>query len=511
MEVHPNDAVLPGELMKKYVSATVLSASLLTTLLVSTSNVIGGSMLPARRQATDIGAVALRGSTTYSSGTYTVKASGADIWDTADQFHFVYQPVSGNAEIIARVAAITNTNPWAKAGVMIRESLTAQSRHAMVAVSAANGYAFQRRPDVGGYSVHTAGGSGAAPGWVKLVRAGDLYTAYRSANGRTWTMIGSDTIPMGNTVYVGLAATSHNNSSLTTAVLDNFKVNATTSTNQDPAVSITSPINGASVTLPTTFTITATATDAENRMASVDFYADFTLISKDTTAPYSVTWAPSAAGTYALSARAYDADGGSSTSSAVNVIVNPPTNKAPTVSLSTDGSSFVAPAAILLTATASDPEGQLARVDFFNGTTLLVSDTSVPYSFSWTNVAAETYTVRAVAYDAAGASATSASVTVIVAEATSTAPRLVAFTASADHSTNVISYLLEVFRAGADVSTATPVAFSDLGKPSPDSTNTITVDCATFFNGLATGTYIATVTAIGLSGQAQSDGVTFTR
>ena len=142
----------------------------------------GGGALPTGQQSTDIGAPAVKGSATYSSGAYTVKAGGADIWDTADHFHFVYQPVTGNAEVIARVSSIGNTDDWSKAGVMIREALTAESKHAMVVTTTAKGYAFQRRPEVGGYSEHTAGGSGTAPGWVRLVRTGDLFEAYRSSD-----------------------------------------------------------------------------------------------------------------------------------------------------------------------------------------------------------------------------------------------------------------------------------------------------------------------------------------
>jgi hypothetical protein len=87
----------------------------------------------------------------------------------------------------------------------------------------------------------------------------------------------------------------------------------------------------------------------------------------------------------------------------------------------------------------------------------------------------------------------------------------VVFTASTDHATTVTSYLLEVFAAGANPSTATPAATSNLGKPTPASNGDITVDRAAFFSGLPPGSYLATVTAIGLGGLTRSAGVTFTR
>lgn len=481
-----------------------------TTATVSDVAVIRKG-LPQGQQSGDIGSPALAGTASYSSGTYTIKAGGTDIWGTTDQFHFVYQPMTGNGEVIARVASLSNAHAWSKAGVMIREALTAQSRHASLFASVSKGYAFQRRPETGGSSVHTSGGSGAPPGWVRLVRTGDRFDAYRSADGVSWSTVGSDTISMGDTVYVGLAVTSHNTTTATTAVIDSLRITASTTSNRAPAVSVTSPATGAGYTLPTTVTITATATDPEGRMASVDFYAGSALISRDTSAPYSATWSPAAAGTYSLTAVAHDADGASTTSAAVSVTVQG-ANAPPSVTLTApaSGASFAAPASIAMTATASDPEGKLARVDFLNGTTVVGSDTTAPYAFTWSNVATGSYTLRAVAYDTAGASATSAAVTVSVGAA-STPPRLVVFTASTDHATNVTSYLFEVFASGANPSTATPIATSNLGKPAPAANNDITVDRSSFFSALAPAAYVATVSAIGPGGRTRSTTVTFTR
>jgi len=116
-----------------------------------------------------------------------------------------------------------------------------------------------------------------------------------------------------------------------------------------------------------------------------------------------------------------------------------------------------------------------------------------------------------VAYDTAGASATSAAVTVTVSTTSSSAPTTVVFTASTDHASNVSSYLLKVFTQGANPNTATPVATSDLGKPAPAGNNDITVDRASFFAALPSGNYIATVTAIGPGGQTPSTSTAFVR
>src|SRR5206468_12268350 len=170
---------------------------------------------------------------------------------TADQFHFVYQQISGDVDVVARVVSIKNTNSWAKAGVMIRESLSAGSRHAYALASAAQGYEFEGRIDPGGYTDSTRGGAGTPPGWVRLVRTGFELKAFRSSDGLTWTSMGSDTVPMGDTVYVGLAVTSHATGSATTALIDSVAVTPTSATaNQAPIVNLTAPAAGAVFTAP---------------------------------------------------------------------------------------------------------------------------------------------------------------------------------------------------------------------------------------------------------------------
>src|SRR5262245_33497382 len=148
--------------------------------------------------ARDIGAPALAGSASLAQGVFTIDAAGSDIWGTADQFHFVYQPIAGDVDISARIDSLTAADAWSKAGVMIRKSLTAGSAHALALVSSGNGTAFQRRAADGGASAHTAGPAGAAPRWVRLVRAGSQVTAYVSADGAAWTAIGSATISLGS-------------------------------------------------------------------------------------------------------------------------------------------------------------------------------------------------------------------------------------------------------------------------------------------------------------------------
>jgi len=579
--------------------------------------------------------------------------------------------------------------------VMIRESLTAGSRHAFVLASAAQGWAFQRRLSTNGISYNQAGPTGTAPGWVRLVREGSLFSAYRSTDGTSWSLIGTDTINMASTVYVGLAVTSHNTASTAAATFTNLTARAATagsnqpptvslttpsagatftapatfvltaaasdtdgtiskvelyqgtqllksdvmspysvsvtlstagtydfkavatdsdgaattsapitvtatssSANQPPSVSLTAPASGATYTAPATMTVTAAASDSDGTVSRVDFYRGSTLMGSDTTSPYSYSWTNVAAGSYSLTAVATDDGGATRTSSPVTITVNSATNQAPAVALTSPagGASFTAPANITLQATASDTDGTVARVEFYRGTTLIGSDstspysvvwtgaaagtysltaraydngnasrtstavaitvngaanqlptasitspisgqsftapasvtisasasdsdgtitgvdfyvgsqligtdTSNPYSASWTNVAAGTYSLTAVARDNSGGTRTSAAVSVTVS-ATAPLPTRVVFTASADHSTNVTSYTVALYRA-ADSVTSSPIATRDIGKPTPVSGD-ITVDISTLVNPLPTGSYKAVVRATGPGGTTAS-------
>ncbi|MGB2821228.1 MAG: Ig-like domain-containing protein, partial [Phycisphaerae bacterium] len=173
----------------------------------------------------DIGVVNAAGSHDEDAGVWTIEGSGRDIWNNDDEFHFVYQPFSGNGTVTARVLSVTNTDSWAKAGVMLRETLDATSTHAMNVVTPSNGVSFQRRLVTGQQSYHTTVGGLNAPYWVRLVRQGNTFTAYRSPNGSDWTLVGSDTIVMAQPdIYVGLCVTSHNDGALCTAVFDNVSI-----------------------------------------------------------------------------------------------------------------------------------------------------------------------------------------------------------------------------------------------------------------------------------------------
>lgn len=188
--------------------------------------------------------------------------------------------------------------------------------------------------------------------------------------------------------------------------------------NKLPLVNLTAPLNNTSFNVPASITITANATDQDGVISKVEFYQGATLLAVDNTAPYTYTWSTSIVGSYSITARATDDSGAVSVSLPVLVSVQtaPPVNQLPSVSLTSpvNNASFNAPASIVINATASDSDGSISKVEFYNGATLLGTDNASPYTYTWSNVSAGSYSLTVKATDNAGATRTSSVVTVNV-------------------------------------------------------------------------------------------------
>jgi hypothetical protein len=183
--------------------------------------------LPTGWFSQDVGAVGAVGSVTAAGGTWIVSGSGADVWDTTDEFRYVYRTWTGDGTIVARVTALTAADEWTKAGVMMRASLAPDAAHAfMFTTPGVNGLAYQRRPATAGRTLHSDGGGGSPPAWVALTRSGDDVHAFRSDDGVTWIWLGVETIPMPPTLYIGVAVTSHTDGTVASATFDGVDVRA---------------------------------------------------------------------------------------------------------------------------------------------------------------------------------------------------------------------------------------------------------------------------------------------
>lgn len=182
--------------------------------------------------------------------------------------------------------------------------------------------------------------------------------------------------------------------------------------NNPPNVSITASSPQDSPTAPAQITINANASDADGTISKVEFYQGTTLLATSVTSPYTYTWSNVGAGNYSITAKATDNLGAVTTSNVVGILVN----AKPTVSLTSpgNGASFIAPAFVSMNATASDSDGSIDRVDFYQGATLIGTNHGSPYNFNWTYVPAGTYTLTAKAYDNRGAVTTSNSVIITI-------------------------------------------------------------------------------------------------
>ena len=264
--------------------------------------------------------------------------------------------------------------------------------------------------------------------------------------------------------------------SLLSAIHEEVLANGGGGGNQSPSVNITSPAANASFTAPATVTITATASDADGSITKVEFFNGGTKLGEDNSSPYTYSWTNVAAGNYNLSAKATDNAGAVTTSAIVPIVVNgtgdnscngiaawsassvytqgmqavyngklytakwwtqneqPDINSgdakvwayvrdcsgggngAPVVGITSpaNNAAFTAPASISIQASATDSDGTISKVEFFNGSVKLGETTTAPYSFTWSNVAVGTYTLTAKATDNASGATTSAAVTVVV-------------------------------------------------------------------------------------------------
>ena len=188
-------------------------------------------------------------------------------------------------------------------------------------------------------------------------------------------------------------------------------------TNTPPTVTLTAPAAGSAFTAPASVSLAVNATDpdAGGAVRLVEYFANGTLIAATNVPPFGAVWSNVAVGSYTVTARATDDRNGQTTSSPVSITVGA-ANQAPVVSLTAPapGATFTAPATIPLAAEANDPDGTIARVEFYQGTTLLGTVTSAPYVFNWTNAVTGDYSITARATDNGGASTTSLPVSVRV-------------------------------------------------------------------------------------------------
>ena len=188
----------------------------------------------------DVGSPRLTGSAVRIFQGWELIAGGADIWDKSDQFHFVFKPFSGDFDVAARVKSFIPAHLYSKAGLMVRESLEADSPHLMFLVFANNAprnnnlgaYEMQFRRIAGGdcQAIYPVVGPPDPPefpaafpnSWLRVRRQGDRFSALASTNGKTWKLYAAQEVALAGTVKVGPALTSHNPDATARAVFRNY-------------------------------------------------------------------------------------------------------------------------------------------------------------------------------------------------------------------------------------------------------------------------------------------------
>lgn len=193
---------------------------------IATFDRVSVAALPTPWKSGEVGTTGIAGGAIQSGDVIRVNGTGSDIWNTLDSFHFSHQVVTGDCDIRARVLSQTNTHEWARAGVMIRESLAPDSRHMDAFITPGHGFCSQYRSATAGTSGNAQGPAlNAAPdNWVRLTRVGNLFSSYASADGVTWTPVTSATISMTSSVCVGLIACSLRQNLATTAEFDHVSL-----------------------------------------------------------------------------------------------------------------------------------------------------------------------------------------------------------------------------------------------------------------------------------------------
>lgn len=186
---------------------------------------VASSALPAPWKDADIGTVGIKGSATYSNGTFTVKGGGANIAGTSDAFNYVNQFKSGNFTLTAKVNTLDNTNAWAKAGVMARASNAANAAFVAVVVTPSNGVNLLWRSSTGATVASTQVTGIKVPVWVRLVESSGQAKGYYSTNGTSWIQIGTaHALSLTTASTIGLCVTARDNTKIATATFSNVTV-----------------------------------------------------------------------------------------------------------------------------------------------------------------------------------------------------------------------------------------------------------------------------------------------
>jgi hypothetical protein len=201
--------------------------------------------VPEPWKSEDIGMVGMPGGAGRSRGRFHVKGSGSDVWGMADNFNYLYRPVSGDLEIVAKLVSQERTSGDAKAGIMLRETTAPDARNAFMLAFASQTSATgvvsgkgtrlqfrdKRTDSLTGYADSKSLAPPApdrAPIWLRLVKKGMLVTGSISDDGDTWIEDGFAMVPLPAQFLAGLAVTAHADNDASLSVFESMRITALT-------------------------------------------------------------------------------------------------------------------------------------------------------------------------------------------------------------------------------------------------------------------------------------------
>jgi hypothetical protein len=247
--------------------------------------------------AADIGNAATPGGSQAETTSLSITASGNDIYGTADGCRFIYQTDNADFDVSLRVNTVPVNNVWSQAGLMVRNSVAANSVEFSMIASNTNNYQAKDRLTTGAATNTSGAGVGAytngTDGYVRLSKAGTTLTGYYSADGITWTQVWQRAVTFNAIFLVGIAVTSHQLNTPGTAIAGNFNVaaGACASLTDSPTFTVTQTGTVVFTATPSpTRTATGTATQPMTQTLSPSITQTMTRTNTSTVTP---TFSPS--------------------------------------------------------------------------------------------------------------------------------------------------------------------------------------------------------------------------
>ncbi len=303
-------------------SATAFDKGGLSTTSTSLALTIGSSDLGSPWSDAFLGITGIPGEASESGGTYTLEVGGTDLIGAIDGGQFAFQAISGDGRITARITGVENTASTAKAGLMIRDTLSPGGKTAFVGLLPDGTVKVLKRTTLNGAMNNPKTGSLSIPYWLTLMRKAGVVAAYASSDGTNWSYQNHFTTSLATLSYFGLAATSSDSTEEQTSTFSNVSV-ASGSVNFPPQISMTGPLAGRTFNAGTLITLAATVSDLDGSsdITGVKFYSGATLLNTDILSPFTFTWT-STSGSANLKGRVEDLGGGSTYTDGLNITIN---------------------------------------------------------------------------------------------------------------------------------------------------------------------------------------------